>query len=229
MKVEEIQAAIWEEGVDGWLFFDHHRRDPLAYRILGLPDDLNPTRRWYYLIPTMGEPVTLVHRIEPHSLDALPGTTHMYSRWTEQFDELTRLLQGPKRLAMQYSPNCAIPYVSMVDGGTVELITRIGVQLVSSANLVQAFEARWSSDQLQMHLDTGKVVDEIRAEAFGRIAAGTGTPMSGQSGPLFVRLSLPEDSKRIMGLSLRSTIMHPIPIMSPQKSATGRSDRATSF
>lgn len=177
MNLEEIQAAIRDEGVDAWLFFDHHRRDPLAYRILGLPNTLIPTRRWYYLIPADGEPLALVHRIEPHSLDGLPGEKRMYSRWTEQVEQLAALLSARCRVAMQYSPECAVPYVSMVDAGTLELIRNAGVEVRGSANLVQLFEARWSADQLQSHLEAGKRIDAIRAAAFKligeRLRSGT--------------------------------------------------------
>jgi Xaa-Pro dipeptidase len=166
LKLEDLQAAIRDEGVDGWLFFDHHRRDPLGYRILGLPDDLMPTRRWYYLIPAAGEPVGLVHRIEPRALDALPGEKRKYSRWTEQLEQLRGLLSGCRTVAMQYSANCAVPYVSMIDAGTVELIRGAGVEVRGSANLVQLFEARWTDDQLHSHLEAGKRIDAIRARAF---------------------------------------------------------------
>jgi Xaa-Pro dipeptidase len=166
LNLTEIQRAIQEEGLDAWLFFDHHRRDPLAYRILGLSPDLIATRRWYYLIPANGEPVGLVHRIEPKSLDGLPGPKRQYSEWTEQVAQLRQLLSGCRNVAMQYSPNCAVPYVSMIDAGTVELVRSTGVEVRGSANLVQLFEARWTDDQLRSHLEAGKRVDAIRAASF---------------------------------------------------------------
>ena len=169
--IEAIQEALRVEGLDGWLFYDHHRRDPLAYRILSLPPDLSPTRRWYYYVPAVGEPKRLLHRIEPRSLEVLEGEPHYYSRWTEQVDMLRLLLAGATRIAMQHSPNCAIPYVAMVDGGTVDLIRSLGIQVVSSADLVQLFEARWSQDQLDMHMTAGQIVDEVRRAAFQRIGS----------------------------------------------------------
>jgi Xaa-Pro aminopeptidase len=179
LNLVAIQAAIREEGLDGWLFFDHHRRDPLAYRILNLPDTLIATRRWYYLIPVDGDPVALVHRIEPHSLDNLPGEKRKYSRWTEQVEQLHGLLAGRKKIAMQYSPQCAVPYTSMVDAGTLELVRNTGVEVSGSANLVQLFEARWTPDQLQSHLEAGKRIDAIRVAAFDligqRLRSGAGT------------------------------------------------------
>ena len=107
MNIEAIQDALKAEDLDGWLFFDHHRRDALAYRILQLGDDLKPTRRWYYFIPRVGEPRALCHRIEFHHLDALPGTKRYYSRWSEQQAELRVLLGSARAIAMRYSPECA--------------------------------------------------------------------------------------------------------------------------
>src|SRR5229473_1093252 len=144
MNIPEIQGQLKDQKLDGWLFFDHHQRDPLAYRVLGFSPVRHVTRRWYYFIPAQGEPKGLVHRIESGMLDALPGETIAYSSWTEQVDGIGRLLSGAHRVAMQYSPQCAIPYVSMVDAGTVELIRGLGVEVVSSAELIQYFEARWN-------------------------------------------------------------------------------------
>ena len=171
MNLEAIQRAIREEGLDGWLFFDHHVRDPLAYRVLGLDASHSPTRRWYYFIPSSGEPRGLVHRIEAGVLDSLPGPKEQYSSWSTQADGLKTLLGGACRVAMQYSPNCAIFYVSMVDAGTVELIRSLGVDVVSSANHIQFFEARWDQAKLESHLEAGHRIDAIRKAAFEFIAA----------------------------------------------------------
>ncbi|HUS05342.1 MAG TPA: M24 family metallopeptidase [Bryobacteraceae bacterium] len=178
MRIGKIQEALQETQLDGWLFFDHHHRDPLAYRILGLDAALHASRRWYYFIPRAGEPRGLVHRIEAHVLDGLPGTMHEYSRWDEQTSGIEILLSDSSRIAMQYSAKCAIPYVSMVDAGTVELISALGVEVASSADLVQMFEACWSESQLQQHLDAGKHVDAIRAEAFQLVAERLRTGVS---------------------------------------------------
>ncbi len=169
MNIDDIQRALREEGLDGWLFFDHHGRDPLSYRVLGLDPNLHCTRRWYYLIPASGEPRGLMHRIEPHSLAGLPGSTQFYSRWTEQTAAIRTLLKGLGRIAMQYSPNCVLPYVAMVDAGTIELIRSLGVEIVSSANLIQIFEARWTDGQLETHLEAGRRMDRLRLAAFRKI------------------------------------------------------------
>jgi|SRR5581483_7266543 len=170
MQIQEIQAALRQEQLDGWLFFDHHQRDPLAYRILKLNREHVATRRWYYFIPAQGDPKGLVHAIESGVLRGLPGEIRKYSSWTGQVEGLRGLLAGCRKIAMQYSPNCAIPYVSLVDGGTLELVRGSGVEIASSANLVQLFEARWSAEQLEMHLEAGRRVDGVRAAAFQKIA-----------------------------------------------------------
>jgi Xaa-Pro aminopeptidase len=172
MQIELIQASLRAANLDGWLFFDHHRRDPLAYRILGLPDDLQPTRRWYYFLGADGEPRKLVHRIESGALDSLPGAKDLYSSWNEQRQKLQTLLNSAKRIAMQYSANCAIPYVSLVDAGTIELVRGTGVEIVTSADLVQEFESRLSEVQFQLHVEAGKLVDKVLREAFDLVSHG---------------------------------------------------------
>lgn len=164
-----IQQALRDAGLDGWLFFDHHRRDPLAYRVLRFEPAQMPTRRWYYLIPAEGEPVGLVHAIEANVLAALPGEKRRYSGWRAQVDSLRQLLQGCRAVAMQYSPLCAIPYVSMIDGGTIELIRSCGVDVRSSADLIQRFESAWDEAKLASHLEAGRRVDKVRAAAFALV------------------------------------------------------------
>lgn len=170
MELAAIQSALGEQKLDGWLFFDHHERDPLAYRILGFRPVRHVTRRWYYYIPASGDPRGLVHRIESGMLDALPGQKTVYSSWQTQGSGLATILGGARRIAMQYSPQCAIPYVSMVDAGTVELVRSLAPDIVSSADLIQLFEAGWTEAQLQGHLEAGRRVDEVRRAAFAEIA-----------------------------------------------------------
>ncbi|MDX2267845.1 MAG: M24 family metallopeptidase [Bryobacter sp.] len=165
-RLAEIQSALQAQNLDAWLFFDHHQRDPLAYRILGFTPASHVTRRWYYLIPRQGEPHALVHRIEAGMLNALPGQKHVYAGWRSQQTELASLLSGLKTVAMQYSPGCAIPYVSMVDAGTVELIRSFGVDVVSSADLIQLFDATLDSGQIESHFWAAQKMDALRAAAF---------------------------------------------------------------
>lgn len=173
MRLESIQSELQRAGLDGWLFFDHHQRDPLAYRILGLPPESHVTRRWYYFIPVRGEPRALVHRVEPRVLDALPGQKTVYARWQEQETGLHAILGGARRVAMQYSPRCAVPYVANVDAGTIELLRSLSVEIVTSAELVQIFEARWTPAMLEMHLEAGRRVDRIRAETLDFVRRAT--------------------------------------------------------
>ncbi len=169
--IERIQEALRREGIDGWLFFDHHRRDPLAYRVLKFESAQSVSRRWYYLVPASGEPRALTHLIEAHVLDPLPGRKSHYAGWQQQRHALSKLLESCPRVAMQYSPECAIPYVSNVDAGTVELIRGLGVEVLSSAPLVQEFEACLTEQQYQSHKQAGAHVDRIRAAAFSKAAA----------------------------------------------------------
>lgn len=165
MNLDAIQSALRSAGLDGWLFFDHHERDPLAYRVLGLKGG-HVTRRWYYWIPANGVPRGLVHRIESGSLDGLPGDKVAYSTWREQREGVRAMLDGARRVAMQYSPLCAIPYVANVDAGTIDLVRSFGAEVVSSAELIQLFEARWTPAMLEMHLEAGRKTDQVRREAF---------------------------------------------------------------
>ena len=179
MQLELIQQELRTQGLDGWLFFDHHLRDPLAYRVLGFTPPRTPTRRWYYVIPAEGEPAGIEHRVEPGMTASLPGVKIPYSSWTEQVEALRRITSGMRRVAMQYSPMCAIPYVAMVDAGTVELVRSLGLEVVTSAELIQTFEARWTPAALESHLEAGRRVDAVRAAAFALIREQTraGNPL----------------------------------------------------
>lgn len=165
-RLSEIQQALQQEGCDGWLFYDFRGSDPLAYHILGLDAAAISTRRWYYFIPAQGEPVGIVSSVEPHRLDTLPGRKRVFLSWQQHHECLTETLHGVRRVAMQYSPGNAIPYISRVDAGTIELIRQFGIEVVSAANLVQRFEAVWTPTQWQSHLRAAKGVRETVDEAF---------------------------------------------------------------
>jgi Xaa-Pro aminopeptidase len=168
MDLAAIQQALREQGFDGWLFYDHHHRDEIAYSILGLPE-LHVTRRWFYLIPAAGEPVKLNHRVEPRHLAMLPGAQQHYGGWRELHEKLAAILKPYRRVAMQYSPNNDIMYVSLVDGGMLELIRGFGVEVVSSADLVARFEATLSEEQIATHFAARDCMDAIMAAAFQEI------------------------------------------------------------
>ena len=178
MNLSEIQAALRDGGHEAWLFYDHHHRDPIAYRVLGLPPDRLTTRRWFYVIPATGEPVKLVHRIESHHLDSLPGRKLEYSAWEELWANLESMVKPYCKLVMQYSPNNQIPYISLVDAGMLELVRSFGKEIVTSANLVSRFEATLSEAQIASHYKAQAKVDAITAGAFqeiGRRARNGGT------------------------------------------------------
>jgi Xaa-Pro dipeptidase len=169
-QIEAIQAEVRSAGLDGWLFYDFHHRDPIAAHVLGLNGGLG-TRRWFYLIPRSGAPRKLVHRIEAGALDGLPGKKLVYASFEELQKNLARLVGRARKVAMQYSPRNAIPYVSLVDAGTVEMVRAQGCKVVSSADLVQKFEACWSAEQYRSHLEAGRVIDRITQGAFARAAS----------------------------------------------------------
>lgn len=164
--LQEMQDALQQEKVDGWLFYDFRGSDPLAYRILGLDPTAISTRRWYYFVPTQGEPVGLVSSVEPHRLDTLPGQKRVFLSWQQLQAHLAETLRGVRRVAMQYSPGNAIPYISRVDAGTIEQIRQFGIEVVSAADLVQRFEAVWTTAQWESHLRAAKGVRETVDEAF---------------------------------------------------------------
>ncbi|MEX5218294.1 MAG: M24 family metallopeptidase [Nitrospira sp.] len=169
-RVEAIQQAIREEpGLDGWLFYDFRHSDPLAYGVLLLDPELHVTRRWYYWIPANGIPVKLVHSIEPHALRPLPGEERRYVSWRDRQSALQSILRPAGRIAMQYSPYNAVPYVSRVDAGTVELVRSFDIEVGTSADLVQRFEAVWDARQLGSHRVAAEALRRIVDEAFHQV------------------------------------------------------------
>ncbi len=176
MNLQAIQQELQKAQIDGWLFYDFHNRDAIAARVLQMDASRFASRRWYYFIPAQGEPQKLVHRIEPWRCDHLPGDKHIYLSWQEQQQKLENILKSCKTVAMQYSPNNAIPYVSIVDAGTVELIRSFGVAIVSSGDLVGKFEAHLTNEDLQSHKEAGEIMQMVKNETFkeiaGRIRAG---------------------------------------------------------
>ena len=169
MDVQEIQKALREKGVNGWLFCDFHNRDHLAYRILGLDFHKMTSRRWFYYIPADGEPTRLVHSVEKTKLDSLPGKKMVYLPWEQLHSSLREILGEPKTIAMQYSPLNNIPYTSIVDGGTIELIKSFGHEVVSSGDLVQQFEAIIDEKGYESHIRAGDIIQHIKNEAFAEI------------------------------------------------------------
>ncbi|HTP68579.1 MAG TPA: M24 family metallopeptidase [Dongiaceae bacterium] len=165
VEIPEIQSDLRAAKLDGWLFYDFRGRDPIAHRVLGLPPGMR-TRRWFYFVPAKGTPKKLVHRIEAGALDAVPGDKRFYSSQKELRDGVKKALGRAKKIAMQYSPENAIPYVSMVDAGTIELVRSLGARILTSADLVQKYEACWTDAQLQSHVAAGRAIDQIVSEAF---------------------------------------------------------------
>jgi Xaa-Pro aminopeptidase len=174
-RVTEIQAALRAAKLDGWLFYDFRHSDPLAYRILKLDEKMLASRRWFYYVPASGEPVKIVQSIEQFKLDSLPGRKIVFRGWQELHARLREVLgvvakESKNRVAMQYSPMNDIPYISRVDAGTIELIRSFGIEPVTSAELIQRFEAVFSPAQHQMHVEASDKMHRIIQEAFAEIA-----------------------------------------------------------
>ncbi len=165
-QVAHIQTALSELKIPAWLFYDFRKLDPIACSILKFEPDYHATRRWFYLVPAEGEPAKLVHRIESSMLDHLPGPKHVYLRWSELHSQLRTILQNRTSVAMQYSELNAIPYLSRVDAGTVELVRGCGPSVLSSADLIQHFEAVLDSRQLELHRESSQQITSIVREAY---------------------------------------------------------------
>jgi Xaa-Pro dipeptidase len=172
LDVAAIQQVLKRERLDGWLLYDFHGSNPIAARLAGLTNGAHmTTRRWYYLIPASGVPRGLVHAIERHNLDTLPGDKHVYAGRQQLESGLDALLSGARRVAMEYSPSNAIPYLSRVDAGTAEAIRARGVEIVSSGDLVQQFEATWTPEQLESHRVASEALYRIKDRTFEAVSS----------------------------------------------------------
>lgn len=219
IDVPAIQQSLREDGLDGWLLFDFHGSNPIASRVAGLDGTGHlATRRWFYLIPAQGDPRALVHAIERHTLAHLPGDRIVYARRDELESGLTTLLAGTRRLAMEYSPCGAIPYLSRVDAGTLELVRARGVEVVSSGDLVGRFEAAWDAAQLGTHVAASEALHRIKDKAFDTAAAALarGAPLSEydlqqQMVRLFGEEGLVSDSAPVVAVGANAGNPHYLP------------------
>jgi Xaa-Pro dipeptidase len=172
IDIAAVQAALAADGVDGWLLYDFRGLNPIATAVTHINDQGGhlATRRWFYLIPAVGAPRGLVHAIEKNCLAHLPGTTERYAGRTQLEAGLSRLLAGIRRVAMEYSPGCAIPYVARVDAGTVELVRQSGAEVVSSGDLVQRFSTVWDAPAIASHREASERLHRVKDRAFDAIA-----------------------------------------------------------
>jgi Xaa-Pro aminopeptidase len=170
LDIPAIQSALTADHLSGWLLYEFHGSNPIAARLAGATG-VHTTRRWYYFIPATGSPVKLVHAIEPWVLDAVPGLTRRYAGRDTLAREVGALLEGARIVAMEYSPECAIPYISRVDAGTVDFIRGLGVVVVSSGDLVGRFEAAWDADAIRAHRTASEKLHRIKDEAFAYVGA----------------------------------------------------------
>jgi Xaa-Pro dipeptidase len=169
-----MRAALLEFGFDGWLLHDFRGSNVLARRILELDGKPTTSRRFYYFVPAEGEPIRLVHRIETGVLDHLPGEKRVYLRWQDLEQSLRSLVAGRRRVAMEYSPRNNIPYISRTDAGTIEVIREAGVEVVSSGDLIQRFEATWGDEQWAMHREAQLDCHRLNDGAIDQLVSGRG-------------------------------------------------------
>lgn len=171
MNLENIQQALQEEGIAGWLFYDFRGSNAIAYQVLGLPAKAFYTRRWFYFIPAQGTPVALVSAVESHVLRTLPGERRLFQTWRELHEELKKMLPQGQAVAMEYSPMNAIPYIARVDAGTIELVRSCGVEVVSSANISQRFVAELTEQQIESHRRAGAMLIAAKDALFVALGA----------------------------------------------------------
>ena len=169
IEIERIQQALAGEKLDGWLFYDFRKSNPIAYQVLSLPIEDLHTRRWFYFVPAVGTPTALISAVESHVLHSLPGRRCVFRTWQELHTYLEALLHAGMRVAMEYSPMNAIPYVSRVDAGTVELVRSFGAEVVSSANIAQRFVAQLSDEQVQTHREAGRRIIATKDRLFAEL------------------------------------------------------------
>jgi Xaa-Pro aminopeptidase len=180
VDVAAIQAALAEQGLDAWVMYDFRGSNAIARRMVGMPEDRVTTRRWFYVVPRSGVPLAVVSAVEPGVLEGLPGRAEAYRSWRELEERLRAQLAGLGRVAMEYSPRGAVPYVSRVDAGTVELVRSLGPEVVSSGDLVQWFTARWTPDQRALHETASRACMAAKDDAFALVRArlGGGEPVT---------------------------------------------------
>ncbi|MFQ5603658.1 MAG: M24 family metallopeptidase [bacterium] len=221
LAIDAIQEYLREQNVDGWLLFDFRGQNYIAANLFDLNKDTILTRRWFYFIPQNGEPTLLVHKIERDNFPAPPKKTQYYVSWQELIARLKDMLNDWKVIAMEYSPQGAIPCVSCVDGGTLEMIASLGVEVVTSANLVQFFQSRWTKEQVQSHRVAVETLEKIKNQAFeligDRIKAGEEvTEFDVQAYILncFERLHLVTDEPPIVAVNANASNPHYSPTTS---------------
>jgi len=172
MELERIQQALQAEQLDGWLFYDFRKSNPVAYQVLSLPAEEMYTRRWFYFVSARSEPTAIISAVESHVLRTLPGERKVFRTWSEMHQLVQGLLRSGMKVAMEYSPLNALPYISCVDAGTVELVRSFGVEVVSSANLAQRFVAQLSGEQVVSHREAGRRLIAIKDQVFAELGDG---------------------------------------------------------
>jgi Xaa-Pro aminopeptidase len=166
--IARVRDMLMELRCDGWLLFDFHGLNPVSTRVLGIGG--LGTRRLFVLIPAVGEPVAVAHRIELGRIEGFPGEVRPYAAWRELEQHLRAVLSG-KRVAMEYSPKDAVPYLDRIPAGIVELVRASGAEVVGSSELVSAVAARWTPEELAGHRRAAELLRDIALAAFQQVKA----------------------------------------------------------
>jgi Xaa-Pro dipeptidase len=194
-RLDEIQDGLREAGVDGWLLYDLHARNPVADRLLGVGD---LTRRYFVLVPAAGEPTVVMHGIETAPWDAWPWRKEAYVGWRALDEQLSRLLEGA-RIATEFAPRGAVPAVDLIPAGAAELLRSAGADLVSSADLITRFYARWTEEGLASHRRAAQVLAAVARDAFRRAAEAVAGGSPEREGVLY-RWILDQLTERGVGM-----------------------------
>ena len=168
--IKKVQALLKKFNLDGWLFYDFQNRNYIAQMILNMNPKEHFTRRWFYFIPKDGEPIKLLSRVEPHKLEHLEGKKLLYSTWKEMIEKLKEILKNSKIIAMEYSRNCSIPYISIIDAGIYEIIKSLSVEIVSSADLIQTFFLILENE-IKTHYQAGEIIRNVLFDVFKNLSS----------------------------------------------------------
>lgn len=209
-RIKDVQKHLVKEKIDGWLLYDFHGQNALVRDFLKIDPELMITRRFFYWIPSNGTPVKILHAIEPHVLDGLPGKAESYLRWQELQAQLASVLKGAKVVAMEYSPNNAIPYLSKVDGGMIDLIRSFHVEVVSSGSFLQYYTCVLDEEQLQSHLEAAAFLDKVVGKAWEKIASALskGSAINEHDVRMFIAAQMAAEDFTTEGLPLCAVNAH---------------------
>jgi Xaa-Pro aminopeptidase len=168
-RAARIADELERAAADGWLIYDFRGSNPAFGRLLGGDGHLKSTRRAFLYVPRTGEPRLLIHHVDAGNIGRLGLAVQPYGGRDEMLERLAALLDGARRVLMEYSPGNAIPYVSRVDAGTLELVRSLGVEVVSSADALASVVAAWDAADVASHQRAALALDRAKDGLFAAI------------------------------------------------------------